>query len=153
MSPDEKLQGLLRLKRHESPPPGFFDHLLDDLHHRQRKELMNRGSLSILWERICTWLDSLKRPAVIWTMGGAYATLLLLVCFWPKSARNAADHPVVITVTVPPPASHNVTPPPPPNRAVPVNHGLLVPSGIKQKSVDPGPEQPTGPVTKDPPEL
>lgn len=145
MSPDEKLQGLLRLKRHESPPPGFFDHFLDDLHHHQRRELMNRGSLSILWERVCTWLDSLKRPAVVWSAGTAYAALILLVCFWPKPARMGGDTPVVITVTAPPP--------PPPSKAVPVNHTLLVPSGNKQKSVDPAQEESPPPAKKDPPEL
>ena len=34
---ENQLQALLRLKRHENPPPGYFDGLLDRVHRRQRE--------------------------------------------------------------------------------------------------------------------
>ena len=39
---------LLRLKRHEQPPPGYFDNFLHEFHRRQRDELLRQP----LW-RIC----------------------------------------------------------------------------------------------------
>jgi hypothetical protein len=39
---------LLRLKRHEQPPPGYFDNFIHEFHRRQRDELLREP----LW-RIC----------------------------------------------------------------------------------------------------
>ncbi len=39
---------LLRMKRHEQPPPGYFDNFLHEFHRRQRDELLREP----LW-RIC----------------------------------------------------------------------------------------------------
>jgi hypothetical protein len=35
-SPDDSLQALLKLKRHEQPPPRYFDGLSHEVHHRLR---------------------------------------------------------------------------------------------------------------------
>ena len=37
---EEQLTALLRLKRYEQPPPEYFDRLLQDIHRRQRTELL-----------------------------------------------------------------------------------------------------------------
>lgn len=36
------LQRLLRLKRHEVPPPAYFEDFMDEFHRRQREELLRR---------------------------------------------------------------------------------------------------------------
>src|SRR5690242_3488044 len=45
---DNEISKLLRLKRYEQPPPGYFDIFLHEFHRRQRNELLRQP----LW-RIC----------------------------------------------------------------------------------------------------
>jgi len=52
---DEQLSALLRLKRYEQPPPQYFDRLLQDIHRRQRTELLRRPLWKIALERVQTF--------------------------------------------------------------------------------------------------
>ncbi len=45
---DNEIARLLRLKRYEQPPPGYFENFLHEFHRRQRNELLRQP----LW-RIC----------------------------------------------------------------------------------------------------
>ena len=45
---DKEIATLLRLKRHEQPPPAYFENFLHEFHRRQRDELLRQP----LW-RIC----------------------------------------------------------------------------------------------------
>ena len=45
---ENEIAKLLRLKRYEQPPPGYFDNFLHEFHRRQRNELLRQP----LW-RIC----------------------------------------------------------------------------------------------------
>jgi hypothetical protein len=49
---DEKdIATLLRLKRHEQPPPGYFDNFLHEFHRRQRAELLKQPLWRIALQR------------------------------------------------------------------------------------------------------
>lgn len=52
---DEQLSALLRLKRFEQPPAGYFDRLLQDVHRRQRCELLRRPLWRIAADRLGTF--------------------------------------------------------------------------------------------------
>ena len=52
---EQQLQALLRLKRHEQPPPGYFDDLLKNIHRRQREELLHQPAWKISLERLRTF--------------------------------------------------------------------------------------------------
>ncbi len=54
---DEQLSALLRVKRHEQPPAGYFDDLLRDIHRRQRAELLHRPLWKIAAERVQTFFS------------------------------------------------------------------------------------------------
>lgn len=54
MTEDQKLTALLRLKRYEQPPAGYYERLLNDIHRRQRSELLRRSLWSIGIERLQT---------------------------------------------------------------------------------------------------
>ena len=50
MLDEQQLQQLLKLKRFEQPPPGYFDAALQEFHRRQRAELLRQSALKIWWE-------------------------------------------------------------------------------------------------------
>lgn len=81
----ERLVGLLRLKRYETPGDDYFDRLLPRFHARQRAEMLQGSSLRLLAERVGVFLDSLAGGR--WVAGGlaAYAASLVgavLVLQW-----------------------------------------------------------------------
>ncbi len=75
---ETQLQALLRLKRHEQPPPGYFDNLLDRVHRRQREELLRRPAWQIALERIRAFFAPLRMD---WRHAGSMAALLVAGVF------------------------------------------------------------------------
>lgn len=53
---ENQLQALLRIKRHEQPPPGYFDELLNRIHRRQREEMLRQPAWQIAVERVRAFL-------------------------------------------------------------------------------------------------
>jgi len=54
---EEQLSALLRIKRFEQPPPQYFDQLLQNIHRRQRSELLHRPLWKIAAERLQTFFS------------------------------------------------------------------------------------------------
>lgn len=72
---EQQLQALLRLKRHEQPPPGYFDDLLKNIHRRQREELLHQPAWKISLERLRTFFGSMRLD---WNYAGTMAAILLI---------------------------------------------------------------------------
>jgi hypothetical protein len=74
---DTEIARLLRLKRHEQPPPGYFDNFLHEFHKRQRDELLRQPVWRIAWQRTQDFMFRLNVPAL---SSGPVAVAAVLVC-------------------------------------------------------------------------
>ncbi len=73
---DEQLSALLRLKRYEQPAPQYFDRLLQDIHRRQRAELLRRPLWKIALERAQTFFSEHSMGHL--SYAGALASVLVV---------------------------------------------------------------------------
>jgi len=71
---ENQLQALLRLKRYEQPPAGYFENLLDRIHRRQREELLRRPAWQIALERVRAFFAPLQMD---WRHAGSMAAILV----------------------------------------------------------------------------
>ena len=68
---------LLRLKRHEQPPPGYFDNFLEEFHRRQRVEMLRQSPWQVGWQRVQDFVSEMRVPSL---MSYPAAATALLVC-------------------------------------------------------------------------
>src|SRR5215217_4059704 len=100
---EEQLTTLLRLKRHEQPPPGYFDDLLRAVHRRQREELLQRPLWRIALERLqCFFGESTLAPL---SYAGALAAVAIagvvtIRSMDPAPARSAGSGAATIASAV-----------------------------------------------------
>lgn len=73
---EEQLTALLRIKRFEQPPPQYFDRLLENVHRRQREELLLRPLWRIAVERVQTFFSEHSMGNV--SYAGAMAAALVV---------------------------------------------------------------------------
>ncbi len=73
---DEQLSALLRLKRYEQPPAHYFEGLLQNVHRRQRAELLQRPLWKIAVERVQTFFSEHSMGNL--SYAGAMASVLVV---------------------------------------------------------------------------
>ncbi len=61
---DNEIGKLLRLKKFEQPPPGYFENFLHEFHRRQRDELLRQPVWSVLWQRLSESSFRLNIPSL-----------------------------------------------------------------------------------------
>lgn len=82
MTPEEQISKLLRLKRYEMPPPGYYEDFLQEFQARQRAELIRRPLWEIAWDRLVSLAPTFQVPrmayAGIAALAVAASTLIVL---------------------------------------------------------------------------
>jgi len=108
--PDEDLSPvskLLRMKRHEQPPPEYFENFLREFQERQRAEMLRRPVWRIALERIQAHFDDLivfPAPGQLAYAGASVAVLVIAAVFtvdmlrhpggeYPPAVASASEQP------------------------------------------------------------
>ena len=96
---DNEIAKLLRLKRYEQPPPGYFEDFLHEFHRRQRDELLRQPLWRICLERAH---DVMFRLDVRSLASYPAAVTAVLVCaavisLAPEAAKVAIQSPPVLS--------------------------------------------------------
>src|SRR5581483_2218230 len=98
MNPEhDDIHALLRLKKHEQPPPGYFEDFLAEFQRRQREEMLRRSVWQIAWDRLQAFFETDRAGAFGYTAAtaavfifGAVAALNIVSPRAIVPVRNAA---------------------------------------------------------------
>ena len=109
MSPEEQISKLLRLKRYEQPPPGYFEDFLRDFQARQRAELIRRPLWEIAWDRMASMAPSFQVPrmayATIVALAVAASAVIIIHPGAPVSSGTLAANRSTLSLTSPQPVT------------------------------------------------
>ena len=103
---DNEIARLLRLKRYEQPPPGYYENFLHEFHRRQRDELLRQPLWRICLERAQNFMSQLdiRTLAPYSTAVAAVlvcaAVISLKVSQPPETARVAIQSPSMVAAPV-----------------------------------------------------
>jgi len=102
---DNEIATLLRLKRHEQPPPGYFENFLHEFHRRQRDELLRQPLWRICLERTHNFLFQLNvssltsYPAAVAAVLVCAAIISLKIYQGPEATTVAVQSRPVLSAT------------------------------------------------------
>src|SRR5213082_3646863 len=103
---ENEIARLLRLKRYEQPPPGYFENFLHEFHRRQRDELVRQPLWRICLERahgLMLRLDArslASYPAAVAAVLVCAAVISLKIYQQPETARVALQSPPALSTPV-----------------------------------------------------
>jgi hypothetical protein len=91
---DQEIAKLLRLKRYEQPPPGYFENFLHEFHRRQRDELLREPLWRICLHRAQDFMLRLNVPALT-SYPAAVTAVLICAAFITVKVYQAPVKPHV----------------------------------------------------------
>jgi hypothetical protein len=100
---DTEIARLLRLKRYEQPPPGYFENFLHEFHRRQRDEMLRQPLWRICLERAHGFMLRLDArslasyPAAVAAVLVCAAVFSLKIYQQPDVTRVALQSPPVLS--------------------------------------------------------
>jgi hypothetical protein len=102
---DNEIAKLLRLKRYEQPPPGYFEKFLHEFHRRQRDELLRQPLWRICLDRAQDLLLRLNvrslasYPAAVAAVLVCAAVISLKIYQQPEAAQVALQSPPALSTS------------------------------------------------------
>ncbi len=102
---ENEIGKLLRLKKYEQPPPGYFENFLHEFHRRQRDELLRQPIWSVMWQRLSDSLFRLNIPSLT-SMPAAVAAVLVCAAVVSFKLSQAPESSGVAMVDSNPVISH-----------------------------------------------
>jgi hypothetical protein len=108
MTPEENISKLLKLKRYEMPPPGYFDDFLQEFQSRRRTDLMRPSFWEIVRDRISSLAQHFQVPRLAYASVAALALAASAVIIMhpvPQPSGNPADTRQSLTLTSPQPVT------------------------------------------------
>src|SRR6266436_450685 len=103
---DNEIARLLRLKRYEQPPPGYFENFLHEFHPRQSDELLRQPLWRICLERARGFMSQLDMRSLASYPTAVAAVLVCAAIFslkiyqQPETARVASQSPLTLSMPV-----------------------------------------------------
>ena len=103
---DNEIARLLRLKRYEQPPPGYFENFLHEFHRRQRDELLHQPLWRICLDRVQNFMSQLdirslgSYPTAVAAVLVCAAVISLKIYQQPETARVASQSPLTLSMPV-----------------------------------------------------
>jgi len=100
---DNEIARLLRLKRYEQPPPGYFENFLHEFHRRQRDEMLRQPLWRICLERVHGFMLRLDArslasyPVAAAAVLACAAVISLKIYQQPETPRVALQSPPVLS--------------------------------------------------------
>jgi hypothetical protein len=101
---DNEISKLLRLKKYEQPPPGYFENFLHEFHRRQRDELLRQPLWRICIDRTRDFVLSFNLgtltsyPAAVTAVLVCAAIISLRIYQTPQPAAVAVQNRPILTV-------------------------------------------------------
>ena len=90
----EPMHRVIRLKRYEKPPEGYFDDFLREFHRRQRAELLKPSLTSILLERLHGILGEIRVPAMAYAVATFVAVIVsIAIIGQPRQSPSRSETP------------------------------------------------------------
>ena len=100
---DKSTHSIIRLKRYENPPEGYYEEFLREFHYRQRAELLKPSLRTLLLERFSLLTLEFRVPVSAYA-GATVLAVLASVAIWhanpsapaPSYAPSYSQTPVTI---------------------------------------------------------
>ncbi len=86
---NQDIHKLLRLKRYEHPSPDYFERFIDQLHERQRTDLLKQPTLGLLWERVVHAFPDFHVPRLAYAGVAVAAVALSAVILATQQTETA----------------------------------------------------------------
>jgi len=90
---DDEIARLLRLKRYERPPAGYFENFLHDFHRRQREQLLRQPIWSVCVDRVRGFIFRHNvRPLAFYPAGvAAIVACVAVISIWIYQQPDATQ--------------------------------------------------------------